>query len=72
MNAHDTDINKHSKSGSTTAPGKSAQSPFFDQRYNGHSHCAIGPKQKFKIYPIGYVHSDITEMRTEEGQPNPT
>ena len=25
-------------------------------------------KQKFKIYPIGYFHIDIAEVRTEEGK----
>jgi transposase InsO family protein len=25
-------------------------------------------KKKFKVYPIGYVHIDIAEVRTEEGQ----
>jgi len=26
------------------------------------------PKKKFKAYPIGYFHIDITEVRTEEGK----
>ena len=26
------------------------------------------PKKKFKKYPIGYFHIDITEVRTEEGK----
>ncbi|MGH8390383.1 MAG: IS481 family transposase [Pseudomonas sp.] len=26
------------------------------------------PKKKFKVYPIGYFHIDITEVRTEEGK----
>ena len=26
------------------------------------------PKQKFKKYPIGYVHIDIAEVRTEDGK----
>ncbi len=25
-------------------------------------------KQKFKVYPIGYFHIDIAEVRTEEGK----
>jgi hypothetical protein len=25
-------------------------------------------RQKFKVYPIGYFHIDITEVRTEEGK----
>jgi len=26
------------------------------------------PRKKFKLYPIGYFHIDITEVRTEEGK----
>jgi hypothetical protein len=26
------------------------------------------PKKKFKIYPIGFFHIDIAEVRTEEGK----
>ena len=26
------------------------------------------PKKRFKTYPIGYVHIDITEVRTEDGK----
>ena len=26
------------------------------------------PKKKFKVYPIGYFHIDIAELRTEEGK----
>ncbi len=25
-------------------------------------------KQRFKVYPIGYFHIDIAEVRTEEGK----
>lgn len=28
-------------------------------------------KQKFKVYPIGYFHLDIAEVRTEEGKLRP-
>jgi hypothetical protein len=27
-------------------------------------------KEKFKVYPIGYFHIDIAEVRTEEGNLN--
>ena len=26
-------------------------------------------KRKFKVYPIGYFHIDIAEVRTQEGRP---
>src|SRR3984957_10724458 len=26
------------------------------------------PKKRFKVYPIGYFHVDLTEVRTEEGK----
>ncbi len=26
------------------------------------------PKKKFKVYPIGYIHIDIAEVRTEDGK----
>jgi transposase InsO family protein len=29
---------------------------------------AIGPKKKFKAYPIGYFHIDIAELQTAEGK----
>lgn len=30
--------------------------------------CPSRPKKKFKAYPIGYFHIDLTEVRTQEGK----
>ena len=35
--------------------------------YFPHHHC-LDHRQKFKDYPIGYLHVDFAEVQTEEGK----